>query len=142
VSPTDLGVSDQQADQSGRARRAWMLVSTAGLVMVVAYALNRPLWDWVVHDRLGLEAGTRLGDGVHFFLYDTVKIALLLSGIIFLVAVLRSFVSVERTRALLGGRGQVVGSCWLQRWVSPPRSAPAARCRCSSDSWRQGSPSA
>ena len=109
MSPTDLGVSDQRADQSHRDRGAWLLVGAAGLALVIAYALNRPLWNWLVHDRLGLEAGTRLGDGVHFFLYDTVKIALLLSGIIFLVAVLRSFVSVERTRALLGGRGQVAG---------------------------------
>ena len=50
---------------------------------------------------------------LHFFSYDTVKITLLLTGIIFVVTVLRSFMSIERTRALLGGtargRGQRAG---------------------------------
>jgi uncharacterized membrane protein YraQ (UPF0718 family) len=36
--------------------------------------------------------------------FDTTKILLLLTGIIFVVTVLRSFVTIERTRALLGGR--------------------------------------
>jgi uncharacterized membrane protein YraQ (UPF0718 family) len=75
----------------------------------VAYGLNRPLWDWLVFDLAGLEAGTHLGDGVHFFLFDMVKIALLLAGIIFVVTVLRTFISVERTRELLGGRRQIAG---------------------------------
>jgi len=39
-----------------------------------------------------------------------VKIALLLVGIIFVVTVLRSFMSVERTRALLGGKRQGLGN--------------------------------
>ena len=47
---------------------------------------------------------------MQFFFYDTVKIALLLTGIIFLVTVLRSFMSVERTRALLGGKREGVGN--------------------------------
>jgi uncharacterized membrane protein YraQ (UPF0718 family) len=47
---------------------------------------------------------------VHFFFYDTVKITLLLVGIIFVVTVLRSFMSIERTRALLGGKRQGVGN--------------------------------
>jgi uncharacterized membrane protein YraQ (UPF0718 family) len=47
---------------------------------------------------------------VHFFLFDTVKITLLLTGIIFAVTVLRSFVTLERTRALLGGRREGVGN--------------------------------
>ena len=47
---------------------------------------------------------------MHFFLADTVKIALLLVGIIFAVTVVRSFASLERTRALLGGRREGVGN--------------------------------
>ena len=52
----------------------------------------------------------RLTETLHFFLYDTIKIALLLVGIIFVVTVLRSFMSIERTRALLGGRREGVGN--------------------------------
>ena len=51
-----------------------------------------------------------MGSSVRFFLYDASKIALLLAGIVFSVGVLRSFMSVERTRALLGGRREGVGN--------------------------------
>ncbi len=47
---------------------------------------------------------------MHFFVYDTTRILLLLSGIIFVVTVLRSFMSLERTRALLGGRREGVAN--------------------------------
>jgi uncharacterized membrane protein YraQ (UPF0718 family) len=64
----------------------------------------------VVGDVAGLDLDTRFGSAVEFFVYDTVKILLLLSGIIFVVTVLRSFMSVERTRALLGRRHEGVGN--------------------------------
>ena len=81
-------------------RSAWLAV----------YRLNGPLWDTVVYDLAGLDPSSRLGSGLHFFCYDTVKIALLLTGIIFVVTVLRSYITLERTRALLGGRRQGVGN--------------------------------
>ena len=61
-------------------------------------------------DVAGLDARSRLGDSVRFFVYDSSKIALLLAGIVFAVALLRSFMSLERTRALLGGRREGVGN--------------------------------
>jgi hypothetical protein len=73
------------------------------------YHHNRPFWNWMF-DLVGLEAESGLGESVHFFFYDVTKIALLLTGVIFLVTILRSFITVERTRALLGGRRQGVGN--------------------------------
>lgn len=77
---------------------------------LLAYAGNVPLWDLLVYRVAGLDEGSRLGSGVHFFLADTVKIVLLLTGIIFVVTVARSFLSLERTRALLGGRREGVAN--------------------------------
>jgi uncharacterized membrane protein YraQ (UPF0718 family) len=85
-------------------------VGAAALGWLALYEVNAPLWDWVVYDVAGLSPASRLGSGVHFFLEDFIKIALLLIGIIFLVTVLRSFMSVERTRALLGGKREGVGN--------------------------------
>ena len=68
----------------------------------VLYSVNRPFWDWLLFDVIGLDPLSRLGESVHFFFYDVTKITLLLTGIIFVVTILRSFMSVERTRALLG----------------------------------------
>lgn len=91
------------------ARRAAPLAGAA-LLWWALYVLNRPFWDWVLFDVLGLEPDSRVGSGVHFFCYDLTKITLLLVGIVFMVTVLRSFLSVERTRALLGGRREGLGN--------------------------------
>jgi len=85
-------------------------VGAAVLGWLALYEVNLPLWDWVVYDVASLSSASRLGSGVHFFFYDSIKIALLLIGIIFLVTVLRSFMSVERTRALLGGKREGLGN--------------------------------
>jgi uncharacterized membrane protein YraQ (UPF0718 family) len=85
-------------------------LAAAAVVWALLYAANGPAFDWLVYRGLGLPAGTRLADAVHFFLFDSVKIVLLLVGIIFVVTVLRSFFSVERTRALLGGRREGAGN--------------------------------
>jgi len=93
-----------------RPMRLWAPVVLVGSVWMGAYAVNRALWDRVVFDLLALDPGSHLGEAVHFFLYDTTKILLLLTGIIFAVTVVRSFVTLERTRTLLGGRREGVGN--------------------------------
>ena len=87
-------------------------VTLAGMaaVWVLAYWLNGWLWDRLFYDLFGMAPGGRLTETLHFFFYDTVKIALLLSGIIFVITILRSYMSIERTRALLGGRREGAGN--------------------------------
>jgi len=77
---------------------------------VAAYWVNGWVWDRLLYDGLGMEPTARVSETVRFFLEDATKIALLLVGIIFVVTVLRSYMSVERTRALLGGRREGVGN--------------------------------
>ncbi len=90
--------------------RRWLPVAAGAVVWWLLYHWNLPFWNWVMYDVIGLQAETRVGESVHFFFYDVTKIALLLAGVIYVVTVLRSFMSVERTRALLGGRRQGVGN--------------------------------
>ena len=90
--------------------RLWGGLGLAVAAWVAAYRINGPLWRWVVEDLLGIDPNSRWGGALEFFTYDSVKILLLLGGIIFAVTVLRSFMSVERTRALLGGRREGVGN--------------------------------
>ena len=82
----------------------------AAVVWWALYLVNQPFWDWLIGSVFALDLTSRLGSGVHFFFLDTVKIVLLLAGIIFIVTVLRSFMSVERTRALLGGKREGLGN--------------------------------
>lgn len=82
----------------------------AAVLWFALYRANEPVWDTVVYDVLGLDADSRVGSGLHFFVADTVKIGLLLIGIIFIVTVLRSYMTIERTRVLLGGKREGVGN--------------------------------
>ena len=82
----------------------WFGLAIALLAWVALYRVNGPFWNWLLFRTLGLDADSRLGETIRFFVFDTTKILLLLAGIIFLVTILRSFMSIERTRALLGGR--------------------------------------
>jgi len=109
VTGTTAPVRHDRPSRPTRDNSAWLALALAAAVWVALFALNRALWDRVVLDLVGLEAGSPFGDAVHFFLYDTFKIGLLLVGVIFAVTVLRTFISVERTRELLGGRRQVAG---------------------------------
>lgn len=88
----------------------WGLVAAAAFAWVVGYAVNGQVWDWIVFDLFGLDPASRLGEAVHFFVYDTTKILLLLGGITFIVTVLRSFITIERTRSLLGGKREGYGN--------------------------------
>ena len=98
------------APSTGHSTRRWVLLTAAVVAWVSLYHLNLRWWNWLVYDAVGLDSATRLAGSVHFFFYDITKIALLLTGVIFLVTILRSFMSVERTRALLGGKREGVGN--------------------------------
>jgi uncharacterized membrane protein YraQ (UPF0718 family) len=92
-----------------RRGRTGALVATVA-VWAGVYLLNGQVWDRLLYDVFAMDPKARLTETVHFFAYDTIKITLLLVGIIFAVTVLRSYMSVERTRALLSGRREGVGN--------------------------------
>ncbi len=68
------------------------------------------LADLLVYQWIGIQSGTRLGESLDFFFYDTIKVFLLLIVIIFVVAIIRSFFPPERSRKLLGHRREYVGN--------------------------------
>ncbi|GIM33507.1 hypothetical protein PAGU1678_27760 [Paraclostridium bifermentans subsp. muricolitidis] len=63
---------------------------------------------------LGLDVNTRIGGSVQFFLYDTVKIFILLSVLIFLISYIQSYFPPERTKKILsrfkGLIGNIIGA--------------------------------
>jgi uncharacterized membrane protein YraQ (UPF0718 family) len=91
-------------------RTRWASVAFATLAWAGAYAATQPLSQWIAHGLLGLRRGSRLGEAVAFFFYDVPKILLLLSGMIFVITVVRSFFSAERARSLLSGKRVGVGN--------------------------------
>jgi uncharacterized protein len=68
------------------------------------------LADVVVYRWLGLRQGAHLADALNFLVYDAVKIFLLLTTIIFVVAIIRSFFPPERTRRFLSRKRTWIGN--------------------------------
>jgi hypothetical protein len=58
--------------------------------------------DFIVYTLMQLNPQTRLAGAINFFIYDSVKIFLMLAVIIFIVSIIRSFFPPEKTRKLLG----------------------------------------
>ncbi len=59
---------------------------------------------------LPVERGSHLGGALQFFLYDTPKVLLLLTGVVFVMGMINSYFTPERTRALLAGRSEGVAN--------------------------------
>lgn len=85
-----------------------LLSLVAGWLLVLR--LNSTFWNWLLFDVVGLDRHKKIPDVVHFFFYDSTKIALLLVGITFAVTVARSFVTIDRTRVFLGGKRAGLGN--------------------------------
>lgn len=68
------------------------------------------LFQLLVERVFGLSVETRIGHSVHFFLYDTTKILLLLSGLIYGVSYIQSFFPPEKTKKILGKFSGILGN--------------------------------
>lgn len=66
--------------------------------------------DLVTYQWLNLTPESHLADAVNFFVYDTIKIFFMLSVIIFIVAIIRSFFPPEKTRKILSYKRQYIGN--------------------------------
>jgi len=59
----------------------------------------------------GIDATSRVGSTLHFFLYDTVKILILLSVLIFAISYIQSYFPPERTKRILGKYKGIKANC-------------------------------
>ena len=80
--------------------------------MIIFEWLNNQLlkMEWLynlvkllVENIFGLKITEKLGGSIHFFIYDVIKIFILLSILIFCISYIQSFFPPERTRKILGG---------------------------------------
>ena len=84
-------------------RAPWGWVALALAVWIGAY-WNLTAFADALLAPTGLSRDTHLGEALHFFFYDTPKVLLLLTLIVFVMGIVHTFVSPERTRALLSGK--------------------------------------
>ncbi|MBC8015073.1 MAG: permease [Sporomusaceae bacterium] len=66
--------------------------------------------DYMTYQVLQIPQGTHLAGAVDFFIYDSLKIFLMLAVIIFAVSIIRTYFSRERTKKLLSHKREFVGN--------------------------------
>ncbi len=79
------------------------------IVWLAAYQMVLPFGTWVAYSLLQLPVGENLGIAIEFFIYDTLKIFLLLTGMVYLLAWLRASLSMEKVRNFLTGKKRLAG---------------------------------
>ena len=95
-----------------RSQHDWVwFLSVAGFVALwfLVYGQLVPFSEWAV-GLFPLVQGSHSYEAVKFFLYDTPKVLMLLTLVVFGMGVIRSFFSPELTRALLAGKAEGVGN--------------------------------
>jgi uncharacterized protein len=92
---------------AGRTAATHVIALVAWIAM---YVLNGHASEWLAFSVIGLSRSSRLGSAVAFFLYEVPKVLLLLVLVVFVVGVIRSFFTLERTRSLLAGRRESAGN--------------------------------
>ena len=70
--------------------------------------LSELVWQLLL--RFGADTGSPLWGSLHFFLYDTIKISILLISLIFLISYIQSYFPPARTRRILTGFTGVKGA--------------------------------
>lgn len=66
--------------------------------------------DWLTYSVFGIIPQTLLASAVNFFIFDTIKIILLLFAIIFTVSIIRSFLPPEKIRMILSSEKKYFGN--------------------------------
>jgi len=66
--------------------------------------------DWLTYSVFSITPETVLAEAINFFIYDTLKIFILLSVIIFIVSIIRSYLPPEKVRAILARKNKYNGN--------------------------------
>ena len=82
--------------------------------------------DWLTYSILGLIQGSPLGSSVNFFIYDSIKVTLMLAVIVFGVAIVRTYITPQKVKKWVAGRTEGVGNV-----VAAVLGIPTPFCSCS-----------
>ncbi|MEI6683488.1 MAG: permease [Bacteroidota bacterium] len=88
----------------------WLLPIVLIGVWILVYFNLQLVTNWLIDDILKLPQGKHLTDALRFFIFEVPKVLMLLVLIIFVVGIIRSFFTAERTRKALEGRSLFAGN--------------------------------
>jgi uncharacterized membrane protein YraQ (UPF0718 family) len=82
--------------------------------------------DWLTYTVLGLIEGTPLASSVNFFIYDSIKVTLMLMVIVFFVAIVRTYITPQKVKKWVAGKPEGLGNV-----VAAVLGIPTPFCSCS-----------
>lgn len=110
----DTPPADRENGLRGWNAKYLAAMTVLAALWLLAYRSVLPLSHWLVFDALDVASGTHVAASLEFFLYDTLKILLLLTALIYAIAWLRASLNVGRVRDVLAGKrrgfGYVLGA--------------------------------
>lgn len=80
------------------------------IVWIILYINLQPIADFITYNIFQLPRGKHITDSIHFFIFEVPKVMLLLVLIIFIVGIIRSYFSPEKTRKALEGKSLFAGN--------------------------------
>lgn len=101
---------DETPRHGGIPTQRWLLASVAVAAVALLYTQLARLASFVTYDLARLARGTRFASALEFFTFETPKVLILLTGVVFVVGILRSYFTPERARQLLAGRREFAGN--------------------------------
>ena len=85
-----------------------------GIVLIsvwyLVYRMLEPFANWFTFGLIGLSKESHFALSLAFFVFEVPKVLMLLTLVVFVVGIVRSFFTPERTRAILAGRRESVGN--------------------------------
>lgn len=90
-------------------KKYYILLLSLGIWFLVYFNLVE-ITDLLIYNLLGMQKGTHLTESVWFFVFEVPKVMLLLTLIVFVIGIIRTWFSPERTRKLLGGKKEFFGN--------------------------------
>jgi len=87
----------------------WLPVALLPVWYIIYHNLQ-PVTDWLIDSVFGMTKGAHLTEAVRFFVFEFPKVMMLLALIIFLVGIIRTYFTPERTRKALEGKKTLTGN--------------------------------
>ena len=81
----------------------WLPVALLPVWYIIYHNLQ-PATNWLIDSVFGMTKGAHLTEAIRFFVFEFPKVMMLLTLIIFLVGIIRTYFTPERTRKHLKGR--------------------------------------
>jgi uncharacterized membrane protein YraQ (UPF0718 family) len=90
--------------------RSFVLGAAGLLAWWLIYRNLAAFATWFTYHLLQLEKGSHLASAVEFFVFETPKVLMLLTLVVFAVGIIRTFFTPERTRRILAGKNEWLGN--------------------------------